>query len=63
MAENSIVTQLNRNISCLETLIDYQKNEPFFYFKAKLILNRNNSFALADKVLAVGTNYLYIFWT
>lgn len=63
MAENSLVHQLNSNIEYLETLIELQKTEPYFYFKVKLILNRNDTFSLADKVIGIGKSHLYIFWT
>lgn len=62
MAENSLVRHLNDNISYLETLLANQKNEPYFYFKVKLIINKNNSLTLADKVIGISKNHMFVFW-
>lgn len=62
MAENSLVQHLNENVSYLQTLIDNQRNESFFYFEVKLIVNKNNSFVLADKVIGISKTHMYIFW-
>lgn len=62
MAENSLVGMLNDDVAYLETLIDNQKNETYFYFKVKIIVNKNNSLTLADKVIGIGKNNLFVFW-
>lgn len=62
MAENSLIGLLNDDVAYLEALIENQKNEPYFYFKVKIIVNKNNSLTIADKVIGIGKSNIFVFW-